>query len=186
MSQIIPVSFPFARESLSTDEFHEFLEWYSVLRTPDKENVETFLLGSLKWITQDCWAHSDQSYFVMNAIGSTTKKEPSYEDVDFLLLTGDWKIIDLLDKIGRAVGADVFDYKRDNIFDGDYQIPDSPKRSLLTLTPRRSSGKTLHLTVQPETPSETEWAKRDKRERIVIYRATVHSQPVLEFYRSPI
>ncbi len=176
MGQAILGGLPFIGESLTPKEASSFLDWYFFLQLEDRINVDKVLSASYDCILYQAPRYSSDNvyYFVMNAIGSTARAEPDYEDVDLLFFTNTglrgWDRLKRLDTDLELRLKDDFDYVWNLDPEEAYLRKNLPKRLFLGLTPLRGAGKKIHLTLQPGITSEEEWAGKDNEQRIVIYR----------------
>lgn len=167
MGKTIARSLPFVKNSLTLKESADFLDWYNFLDLPDKRNVGEVLRASYDCTMQYAPPYRHNNYFVMNAIASTARAEPDYDDVDLLMFTNALRShISYLSRLEEML-------ERDFIYGWDMnpgEAYERPGRSVLELIPIGGKGKKIHFTVQPEIRSEGEWNKLDQESRVVIYR----------------
>ena len=111
-------------------------------------------------------------YFIVGAIGSTLRGQ-DYKDVDLLVVTNRiWRDMGSFEGelLEQRLSED-FEYKIDPTVSQAYdQVWGRPNRTLVTLNPKQGSGKSIHVTVQPEIRHERYWQENDKEPSVVLYR----------------
>lgn len=170
----------------------EFQNWFNNLRGHDQQNVQAFLKGSYKWAVE-LWAADQSKYFSMNAVGSTTRGKPDYQDIDFLLLT-DSPLAGIVDghfwngeRLGELVRGTHRIEKARVEREGTKEIyadmlEDFPDRDLLTVVPLKgmdSPWKKIHLILQPNVRSLEEWNTKERFGRVEVFYIGEGSKPNL-------
>jgi len=163
----------FQRDLEIGDQFN-LAVWWQVIHQEDKQTVVSFLkntwdffstrIPEIKMLSDD-WI----PYCALFAIGSTTREEENYSDVDFLLITNlIYREMDYLDP--QEILRKQFDYCISPTIPEAYRGHDTGgKRSVITLTPKEGLAKRIHLTLQPEISNVEYWKEEDKESKVLIY-----------------
>lgn len=190
MKEKIPRSLAFVKGSLGDGEICKWVDWYDVLKNPDKRNVGKFLRSlygpmneeaeRLRQVREELITDGNEleshflqgDYYIVSVIGSTIMGDENYEDVDLMIVTNAiWRDMGFLEKILEENTAHDFAYTIDPTISEAYYSPSGrPDRTLVTLQPRQGTGKQIHVVVQPEVSSEAEWNRIDEHPCVVLFR----------------
>jgi hypothetical protein len=162
--------------ALDIGEQYQAYKWWEVLQQEDQGPIANFLSLMKSFMDEQTeefiiYGIEDPLYAALLAIGSTARHEESYNDVDFLFITNMiYRDMDRFDPHGELVWD--FDYSIDPTIPEAYEgrMPKHKPRSLITLIPRETDGKKIHLTLQPEVRSVEDWLEVDDKANILLYR----------------
>ena len=167
---------PISLDSLKLAEKNKFYNWITDLRELDQDNALLFIEKTEKFFRE--YQQSDRnSFFVLNAVGSTVYKKPEYDDLDFLLITNsslpDFKGA-INDNYGQALSPE-YDVTSalthlENYYDNPANLPG---RNVQNIIPSEGMGHPwtkIHNILQRNVPSEKMWNERDVYLRVPIFR----------------